>query len=68
MQRLWLWVINQGDSKLHPMDSQFLIYILLNLCPGSVRGHNIEVLAEDANTGDPSSFTVRMEYLFAFQF
>ena len=29
---------------------------------------NFEILVKDSNTGGPSSFTVRMEYLFAFQF
>ena len=29
---------------------------------------NFEILAEDFNAGSPSSFTVRMKYLFAFQF
>ena len=28
--------------------------------------YNFEILAEDSSTGAPSSFTVRMEYLFAF--
>ena len=29
---------------------------------------NFVILVEDSNTGDPSSITVRMEYLFVFQF
>ena len=29
---------------------------------------NFDILVEDSKTGGPSSLTVRMEYLFAFQF
>ena len=50
------------------MGSQFAISVLLNLCSESVEAWNLEILAEDSNTGGPSSFTVRMKYLFAFQF
>ena len=50
------------------MASQFSISVLLNLCSESVGAYNFEIIAEDSNTDGPSSFTVRMEYLFAFQF
>ena len=49
------------------MGTHFLISILLNLCSESVGAWNFEILAENSNTSGPSSFTVRMEYLFAFQ-
>ena len=44
------------------VDSQFSIPVLRNLCSQFV------ILVEDSGTGSPSSITVRMEYLFAFQF
>ena len=65
---VWLRVPNQDDPRLYPMGSQFSISVLLNLCSESVEAYHFEILAEVSNTGCPSSFTVRMKYLFAFQF
>ena len=45
------------------MGSQFSISVLSDFCSESV-----EILVEDSSTGSPSSFIVRIEYLFAFQF
>ena len=42
--------------------------VLLNLCLESMEAKNLEILGGEPNIGSPSSFTVRMEYLFAFQF
>ena len=56
------------QSQLYPMGSEFSISVWLNLCSESVGAWHFEILAEDSNNGGPSSFTVRMEYLFAFQF
>ena len=50
------------------MGNQFSISTLLNLCSESVGASNFDILAEDSDTSSPSSITVRMEYLFAFQF
>ena len=50
------------------MGGQFSISDLLNLRSESVGAYNFEIIADDSYTGGPSSFTVRMEYLFAFQF
>ena len=50
------------------MGSEFSISVWLNLRSESVGAWHFEILAEDSNNGGPSSFTVRMEYLFAFQF
>ena len=33
-----------------------------------MEGKNLEILGGDPNIGSPSSFTVRMEYLFALNF
>ena len=44
------------------VNSQFSIPVLRNLCSQFV------ILVEDSDTGGPSSITVRMEYLSAFQF
>ena len=68
VQWLWLRVPNQYDPRLNPMGSQFSISILLNLYSGSVGASNFEILLEDSDSGSPSSITVRVEYLFAFQF
>ena len=43
------------SARLNPMGSQFSIPILWKLC-------------SESDTGGPSSFTVRMEYLCAFQY
>ena len=43
------------------MGSPYSISVLLNSCSG------FEILVEDSDTGSPSSITVWMEYLFAFQ-
>ena len=80
----WVWILRtlaqfqgielfpglfQDNLKALPiMGSQFSISVLLNLCSESVGAQNFEILAEDSNTGGPSSFTVLMEYLFPFQF
>ena len=58
----------QDDPRLYPMGSPFSISVLLNLCLELVGAQNFEILAEGSNAGGPSSFTVRMEYLFSFQF
>ena len=50
------------------MGSQFSISILLNLYSESVGASNFEILLVDSDSGRPSSITVRVEYLFAFQF
>ena len=50
------------------MGGHFSISDLLNLRSESVGAYNFEIIADDSYTGGPSSFTVRMEYLFAFQF
>ena len=47
---------------------QFPISILLNLSSESVGASNFEILVEDSDTNNPSSITVRMKYLVAFQF
>ena len=39
-----------------------------NLCSESVGALDFKILVEDSDTGGPGSVTVRMEYLFAFQF
>ena len=50
------------------MGSQFLTPILWNWYSKSVEAQNYEILVEDSCTGRSSSITVRIVYLFAFQF
>ena len=59
---------NQENPRLNPMVIQFPISILLNLSSESVGASNFEILVEDSDTNNPSSITVRMKYLVAFQF
>ena len=47
--------------------SQFLIIVLRNFGSEAVGTSNFVVLVEDSDTGGPSSITVRIKYLFAFQ-
>ena len=58
------------STRLNLMGSQFSIPVLWNLC--SVfrisGGINCWDPVQDSDTGGPSSITVRMEYLFAFQY
>ena len=61
-------VTYKDDPRLNPMGKQFLIPVLLNLRSESVQAQNFEILVEDSGTGGPSSLTIRMEHLFAFQF
>ena len=64
-----LWVPNQDDPRFYILcGSQFFISVLLHMCSESVGASNFEILAEDSDTGSPSSITVKMEYLFTFQF
>ena len=66
---------NQMILRLNLMSSQFYIPISRNLRSESVvvggwgeGGIKFWDLVEDSNAGGPSSITIRMEYLFAFQF
>ena len=71
MQRWWLRFSNQDDCRLNRMGSQSSIPFFWNLCSEPV-GARVSIkcsdLVEDCDTGCPISVTVRMEYLFAFQF
>ena len=67
-QWLWVRVPNQCNARLNPMGSQFSIPILWNLCSESVGDIKFWDPVEGSDTSHPSSITVRMEYLFAFQF
>ena len=60
VKRLWLQVPNQDDPDC------ILLYLSYQICVQNQWEHKI--LAEHSNTGYPSSFTVRMAYLFAFEF
>ena len=53
-----------NDTWLSPVGSHFRFW----LCSESVGAENFEILVEDSDTGSPSSITVSMNYLFAFQF
>ena len=64
----WLRVSNQYDPRLNPVGSQFSIPVLLNLCSKSAGANIFEILVEYYDNGGLSSITVRMEYLFPFQF
>ena len=55
-------------TQIESMGSQFSISVLLNLCSESVEAKSFEILVEDSFTCSPSSGTVRIESLFAFQF
>ena len=50
-----------------PLATNFRFPLLRNLCSEAVGISNFEFLVEDSDTGGPSSITVRMTYLFAFQ-
>ena len=50
------------------MGSEFFIFVLSNLFSEPVGAKNFVFLAEDSHAGGPSLITVRMEYLFAYQF
>ena len=70
-----LYAQKSDDRRLNLMSSQFYIPISRNLCSESVvvggwgeGGIKFWDLVEDSNAGGPSSITIRMEYLFAFQF
>ena len=56
------------SARLNPMGSQFLILVWRNLCSESVGDIKFWDPAEDSDTGGASSITVRMEYVFAFEF
>ena len=44
---LWLRIPSQAHSSSNPMDSQFSILALWNLCSESVRAWNLEIIVED---------------------
>ena len=56
------------SARLNSMGSQFLILVLWNLRSESSVGTNFWDPIEDSDTGGPSSFTIRMEYVFAFHY
>ena len=56
------------SATLNPMRSQFSIPVLGNWCSELMRGIKFRDPVEDCDTGGSSSITVRMEYVFAFQY
>ena len=64
---LCLRVIMQEHPSSISVGSQFLIIVLRNFGSEAVGTSNFVVLVEDSDTGGPSSITVRIKYLFAFQ-
>ena len=59
---------HQDNPKSNSMGRQFSRPDLWNLSSELVGAYNFEILVEDSDTGGPSPVTVRIEYLFAFQY